>query len=197
VRDESRAATLRLEFVGFKTRAEHETAKHNVGHPSCDERPFTRDSAVFHSARRNENPASQAAASGRRSVSGTPRTGTTHDSIHSITGRSGARRSLQPVAPGAQSGPDQNLLEMRAEQIAGAVSTGRPEEMERLVKDHFDEGMQKIPIAIFMSIEAQAPYRISAVFPVGLIKKVSPSRCHTLRRESAATLRSCASSMRT
>jgi hypothetical protein len=104
--------------------------------------------------------------------------------------------SLSPPVR-AQSGPDQNLLEMRAEQFAGAVSTGRPEEMERLVKDHFDEGMQKIPIAIFMSIEAQAPYRISAAFPVGLIKKVSPSRCHTLRRESAATLRSCASSMRT
>ena len=129
------------------------------------------------------------------------------------------------LSPGAraQASDEPRVLEQRAQEFARAVSTGRPAEMERLVKERFAPAMQKIPMpahigimmtywdltrgfevarieqeretddhasrqgfvvirnnltqresVIFMMIEAQAPHRISAVFPVGLMKEGQP-----------------------
>jgi len=57
-----------------------------------------------------------------------------------------------PVARAAMP-EDQAVLEVRAKQFARAVSTGRPEEMERLVKEHFSPEMQKIPMPAHIGIQ--------------------------------------------
>lgn len=53
----------------------------------------------------------------------------------------------------AASPAELEVLEVRAKQFAQAVSTGRPEEMERLVREHFGTSMQQIPMPAHLGIQ--------------------------------------------
>ena len=60
---------------------------------------------------------------------------------------------ILPTAHAADAPTEQQVLEQRAKQFSQAVSTGRPEEMERLVKEHFSADMQKIPMPAHLGVQ--------------------------------------------
>lgn len=101
---------------------------------------------------------------------------------------------FMPSGADAQSSADQSAVEARAKEFAHAISTGRPAEMERLVREHFDRGMQRIPMPAHIGVQ-MSYWDLTRGMDVVRLERSTPEqafvvlRNHLTQRESLIFMR--------